>query len=165
MNSTKYIIDFLEEEKSEMWVINVGLKEKIYTKRDAFILLGVDKPIYSETNQYMGGIQVYKKSNYTQKFLSELLYYSQDKRIITDDNNTQGYENYPGFIENRHDQSVLSLLIKKYGINKGGENGVNLKQYYKTIFLPDIFCIFRKEYFKNYNDIHKKCIIDKERLK
>lgn len=164
MNSTQFIIDFLKEQNTEMWVVNVGLKEKFYTKRDAFILLDVDKPIYSETDQYMGGIQVYKKSNYTEKFLKELLFYSQDKRIITDNNNTQGFDNYEGFVENRHDQSILSLLIKKYGIAKEGKNGVYLKQFYETksIFLPEIFCIFRRDIFKNYRDIQNKCILKKK---
>ena len=160
MNSTNYIIDFLNKQASEMWMIRLGIKEKNYSKRDAFILLGVDMPIYSETYQFMAGIQIYKKSKYTEKFLEELLYYSQDKRIITDDNNTQGFDNYPSFIDHRHDQSILSLLIKKYGIANAGKTNLNLDEYFKNkpIFLPDIFCIYRRINFKNYEDLKKKCI-------
>ena len=76
MNSTYQVIDFLKEQNAEMWMNRLTLKEKIWSKRDAFILLGVDMPFYSETNQYMGGIQIYRKSKYTEKFLEELLYYS-----------------------------------------------------------------------------------------
>ena len=97
MNSTYQVIDFLKEQNAEMWMNRLTLKEKIWSKRDAFILLGVDMPFYSETNQYMGGIQIYRKSKYTEKFLEELLYYSQDKRIITDEPNTQGVKNYSKF--------------------------------------------------------------------
>jgi hypothetical protein len=39
------------------------------------------------------------------------LTYCKDERIITDIPNTCGYGNYPGFIEHRHDQSILSILV------------------------------------------------------
>ena len=110
MNSSHNIIEFLNSQNEEMWMIRLHYPEKKYTKRDAFILLGVDMPFYSDTSQYMAGIQVYRKSKFTEKFLEELLYYSQDKRIITDDPNTQGFPNYNNFVDNRHDQSILSLL-------------------------------------------------------
>jgi hypothetical protein len=160
MNSTKYIINFLKEQKADMWMIRLCTLEKKYTKRDAFILLGVDMPIYSETYQYMAGIQIYKKTKYTEKFLEDLCFYSQDKRIITDDKNTQGINNYPGFIAHRHDQSILSLLIKRYGTVNSGKTNINLKHYFGTqsIYLPDIFCIFRRKYFKNFEHLKKKCI-------
>ena len=64
MNSTQYIIDFMNEQKLDMWMIYMHIKERLFTKRDAFILLGLDEPIYTESNQYKATIQVYKKSNY-----------------------------------------------------------------------------------------------------
>lgn len=161
MNSTFKIIKFLEEQKAEMWMIQLGnyCIEKRYTKRDAFILLGADSPFYTDTNQFMAGIQVYKKSKYTEKFLEELLYYSQDKRIITDEPNTQGYKNYKEFKDNRHDQTVLSLLIKKYGEANSGKTNLNISLIKKNIIImPYIFCIYRKTHFINYNDIRNKCI-------
>ena len=159
MNSTYQVIDFLKEQNSEMWFDRITLKEKEYSKRDVFILLGVDMPFYRETYQYMGGIQVYKKSKYTEKFLEELLYYSQDKRLITDNPNTQGQPNYPGFKDNRHDQSILSLLIKKYGIANSGRPNLSLDEIFKRkrILMPNIFCIYRKRPFKDYEDIKQKC--------
>ena len=69
--------------------------------------MGLDTPFYSETNQYMAGIQIYKKSNYTVKFIQEWLHYSQDKRIITGSPNVMGQDNYPGFIESRHQTHCL----------------------------------------------------------
>ena len=159
MNSTYQVIDFLKDQNSEMWFDRITLKEKEYSKRDVFILLGVDMPFYRETYQYMGGIQVYKKSKYTEKFLEELLYYSQDKRLITDNPNTQGQPNYPGFKDNRHDQSILSLLIKKYGIANSGRPNLSLDEIFKRkrILMPNIFCIYRKRPFKDYEDIKQKC--------
>ena len=105
-------------------------------------------------------IQIYRKSKYTEKFIDELLYYSLDKRIITDDNNTLGFKNYKEFRDNRHDQTVLSLLIKKYGeLFSGKTNNNNTGQYEQsTIKVPSIFCIYRRTPFNNYDDIRNKCM-------
>ena len=160
MNSTYQIIDFLKEQNAEMWMDRLPFLEKCYSKRDAFVLLDVDTPFYSETYQYMAGIQVYKKSKYTEKFIEELLYYSQDKRIITDEPNTQGLNNYPGFRANRHDQTVLSLLIKKYGEANSGKSNMSLEEYFKRkkIVMPNIFCIYRRRSFNNFDDLWNKCL-------
>ena len=55
-------------------------------------------------------------------FLQKLIKYSTDKRIITDDPNTLGLPNYPGFRDNRHDQTVLSILFKKYKFSNLDKN-------------------------------------------
>ena len=159
MNSTYLIIDFLEKQKAEMWMVRLDYIEKQYTKRDAFILLGADLPFYTDTNQYMAGIQIYQKSKFTEKFLEEVLYYSQDKRIISDEPNTLGLKNYKEFVDNRHDQSVLSILIKKYGQANSGKTNMKINKIRKqNILMPFIFCIYRRKSFLNYDDIKKKCI-------
>ena len=160
IDTTYKIINFLKEQNAEMWAIQLNdCVEKKYTKRDAFILLGADSPFYTDTNMYMAGIQVYRKSKFTEKFLEELLYYSQDKRIITDEPNILGKQNYEEFIDNRHDQSVFSLLIKKYGQANSGMTNMNISSIkMKNITMPYIFCIYRTEFFKDYNEIKEKCI-------
>lgn len=159
MNSTSIIIDFLTKRKAEIWAIQTHYIEKQYTKRDAFILLGADMPFYTETPHYMAGIQIYRKSKFTENFLEEVLYYSQDKRIITDEPNTLGFNNYKGFKDNRHDQTVLSIMIKKYGQANSGKTNLNVNQLKKqNNIMPYIFCIYRRKFFKNYDDIIKKCI-------
>ena len=158
MNSTWKIIEFLEKKEADMWAIQTHYIERWYTKRDAFILLGADMPFYSETPQYLAGIQVYKKSKFTEKFLEEVLYYSQDKRIITDDPNSLGYKNYKRFRDNRHDQTILSIMIKKYGQANFGKTNISLNKLQKQKnFMPYIFCIYRRKFFKNYDDIRNKC--------
>ena len=47
-------------------------------------------------------------------FVSEWLTYAQDARAITDDDNVLGSNNYPDFREHRHDQAIMSLLVKKW---------------------------------------------------
>ena len=159
MNSTYLVIDFLKKQNSEMWAIRLNYKERLYSKRDAFILMGVDMPFYSETYQYMAGVQIYRKSKYTEKFLEQLLFYSQEQRIILDTPNALGVENYQGFIDNRHDQTVLSLLTKKYGESNSGNPILSPEEINNsTLKLPNIFCIFRRLEFKNFSDLKEKCI-------
>lgn len=92
------------------------MKEKIWTKRDAFILMDCDSPKYSESWQRLTSFSLWKKSKFTMDFIDELLSYSQDERIITDLENQCECPNYPEFKEHRHDQSIFSLLTKKYNL-------------------------------------------------
>ena len=159
MNSSRLLIDFLKENNASMWFNRLTLKERKYSKRDAFIIMGVDNPVFSETNQYMAGIQIYVKSDYTMKFIQEWLTYCQDKRIITNDKNTLGQPNYNGFIENRHDQTALSLLTKKYGEANAGSPNLTLEELKqrKSIIMPNILCMYRRRAFKDYDNLKEKC--------
>ena len=145
------LVDFLNERKAEMYLHRLPHLEKFYTKRDAFILMGVDLPFYSETGQFNAAFQVYKKSKFTEIFLEEYLYYAQDKRIITDDKNELGMPNYDGFIDHRHDQSILSLLTKKYSqVNANKMNiDVNIVKNF-TELMPTIFYHYRSGGYDDY---------------
>ena len=142
-----------------MFNFSLNVLEKYYSKRDAFILLDADSPIYTDTFQYMAGIQIYKKSKFTENFLEKLLSYSTDKRIITDDPNTQGLPNYHEFIDNRHDQTVLSLLFKKFRFSNKDKNKTTADDLNKINynFKTKIFCIYRSIPFKNIYDLRKIC--------
>ena len=93
-----------------------GFTEKIYSKRDAFILMDCDSEQYANTPQRLSGFIFLKKSPATVALIDEFLEYMQDPRIVTDMPNQLGKENYEGFKDNRHDQTVWSLLTKKKGI-------------------------------------------------
>lgn len=159
-NSTQLLIDFLIANNASMWMNRLTLKERKFSKRDAFIIMGLDTPYFSETNQYMAGIQIYKKSNYTVKFIQEWLNYCQDERIISDDKNTLGQPNYKGFVENRHDQTALSLLIKKYGEANAGNPNMTPEevQKRKSIIMPNILCMYRRRPFRDYEQLKEKCM-------
>ena len=113
MDAAQKLVDFLNKKNTDMYLHRLPHLERQYTKRTAFILLGVDDPFYAETGQFNAAFQIYRKTKFTEYFLKEYLYYAQDKRIITDDSNEMGEENYHEFKDHRHDQSILSLLIKK----------------------------------------------------
>lgn len=89
---------------------------KEYCKRDAFVLMGLDTPHFTDTLQCGAGVFVCRKTAFSIRFVQEWLQYACDPRIITDMPNTQGLPNYPEFKDHRHDQSILSLLVRKYEI-------------------------------------------------
>ena len=120
INKIQYLIDCMEKEKVDIMVFSLEDKmlEKKYTKRDAFILMGCDSVEYTDTPQTLATYVLFKKSDFVEKFLLEDLEYAQDIRIISENENTQGEPNYPEYIAHRHDQSVWSLMTKKYGVKR-----------------------------------------------
>lgn len=92
--------------------------EKRWTKMDAYILMNISKNIINnvkETPQVWAGLIFIRKNFETIRFVTEWLTYVQDQRISTDISSIFSKE--PNvFEQNRHDQTVLSLLCKKYFI-------------------------------------------------
>ena len=158
VDSAQKLVDFLKEKKLDMYLHRLPHLERQYTKRDAFILLGVDQPFYAETGQFNAAFQIYRKTKFTEFFLEEYLYYAQDKRIITDDANELGVGNYDDFRDHRHDQSILSLLTKKYGqVNANKTNlDINLIKNYQEV-MPTIFCHYRQRGVGSYEDLKEMC--------
>ena len=91
------------------------LIERNWVKRDALILMDMDREEVLNSAQVGATFILIKKSKFSVNFFEEFLHYAQDERIITDSPSTLGKE-HKGFKENRHDQSIFSLLCKKYNL-------------------------------------------------
>ena len=87
-----------------------------WTKRDAFILMGVDDPKFREPNQIQVGWSAWTKSGACFKLLDDWQRYAEDRRICSDDENVLGQPNYEGFQENRHDQSIYTNLVFQHNL-------------------------------------------------
>ncbi len=127
------LIEISSETGQDLIVFDLQHMERDWTKRDAFVLMDCDSPKYSDSRQRLGSFSLWKKSDFTVDFISEFLCFAQDERLITDMENQCGYSNYPGFKEHRHDQSIFSLLTKKYNLSiyrDPSQFGNNLKHYY-----------------------------------
>ena len=96
---------------------STDVSENVYTKRDLLKFLDCDKPEYFNHGQIGGGIYFAKKNELSLSFLSDYKKICDIDHLI---NNDKSYhEEYPEFLDHRHDQSVLSLLIKsKYTMLK-----------------------------------------------
>ena len=88
------------------------------TKRDCFLLMGLDDEKYYRDIQCAAGYVFLRKNNFTMNFVKEWLKYSTDPRALTDQSNELGESNTSVFTHHRHDQSIYSLLISKYNVNK-----------------------------------------------
>ena len=88
---------------------------KKWTKRDCFVLMDADSEEYYNAKQVVASYHLYKKNKKNLEFVEQWLSYCKYPRILTDMLNTCGLENFPELIDHRHDQSILSILTKKYG--------------------------------------------------
>ena len=120
INKIQYLIDCMEQEETPLMIFSLEREriEKGNTKRDAFVLTGCDEARYTDTPQSIGGDFVCKKAPEVKAYLDEVLQYAQDIRIISDKPNVMGLPNYAEFADHRHDQSVISLMSKKYGFKR-----------------------------------------------
>jgi hypothetical protein len=116
VGSIQPLIDICTHTGKDVIVFNTKVTEKCYTKRDAFIILDCDTPEYTDSLQRMGGFVFLRKSKFARDFINAFLEHAQDKRLITDMDNVMGLPNYECFQDHRHDQSILSLISKKYKV-------------------------------------------------
>lgn len=105
-----------ETNMGEKGIVTFGIcaTNKEYCKRDAFVLMGLDTPDFTDSPQRTASVFVCKKNDFSINFVEEWLRCSCDPRINTELPNTQRLPNYPEFIEHRWDQSIMSLLCQKY---------------------------------------------------
>jgi len=109
---------------------------RLWTKRDTFVLMGFDKEEYYDTPQIDSSYQFYKKCEYTKSFIEEYLYYCENRNIITDLPNITK-DNLVEFKDHRHDQSIASLMAIKHNIKlypEPSEWGNHLKRPYPQLF-------------------------------
>lgn len=143
-NITKFI------QKKDIWISDLPLLEKQFTKMDTFILMDCLSKEYLQTNQIQGGFIAVRKTKSTIKFVEEWLEYCSNYSIISASENKLGIENDSSFISHREDQSVLSLLTKKHKIEphtdptQYGRLPIMYKNNQKFIYSPKFKN--RKEY-------------------
>ena len=97
--------------------------EEDWTKRDAMLLMGVESEChecverFDRAPQLSAGFVCVRKGFKGMSFVSEWLTYCQDRRIVSDNDDFVSRRcRPPAYRHNRHDQTVLSLLGKKWGI-------------------------------------------------
>lgn len=88
--------------------------EEQWTKGELFEAMECDREFYRRSNQIMSTLFMIKKDDTAIRFIEDYYKYCCEKINITDEN-IIGYHQSNKFIEHRHDQSIFSLLYKKYG--------------------------------------------------
>jgi hypothetical protein len=89
--------------------------EKMWTTKEIFNVIDIDmNSQYAEEGQYLGGVLIMKKTQHLMNYISEFEKIIDTNSLLCTDfyNNT---EQCKDFTENRHEQSVSSLLRKTMG--------------------------------------------------
>ena len=101
-------------------ILNLNLKNLTFPLREEFKFTKSDLFEYfkviknrevTHTPQFWAGNIFLKKNNFTDKFVQNWLDVFKNRFDLIDDTESK-IENFPKFIENRHDQSVFSILCK-----------------------------------------------------
>jgi hypothetical protein len=87
-----------------------------WTKRDCFYYMGCDERRYWRACQMQATFSIWSGSA-ASEFVSEWLRWCCDRRCLTDEPNQCGLPNLTGFKDHRHDQSILSNLCTKCGVD------------------------------------------------
>lgn len=116
MKDVTPVIDILKS--SEVWITEIPLIEKQWTKRLCFVKMGCEGEKFEETCQVAGGYIAVKKSEFTVKLIQEWLNYACDYELLSslDRSDKEAENEIPEFIKHIEDESIWSLLTKKYNI-------------------------------------------------
>lgn len=96
----------------DIWLYGLPLIEKQFTKPELFAYMDCNDNKYKETNQFSGTFMLFKISDKSKKFVKEWLEYCKTPGLLS----PETICNSEGFIAHREDQSIISLLAKKYNI-------------------------------------------------
>lgn len=99
--------------KSGIWISDIPLLEKNFTKHNCFKYMNCLERDYKDTNQIQATFFMAINSEKTRKFVETWLAYCKDMRILS---SKDEIEENKDLIAHREDQSILSLLCKKEGI-------------------------------------------------
>ena len=99
-------LDVLEESDQGIISFQLPLLDRQFTKRVVLDYFQTD----GRTGQYMSTMVLLKKTPHSVKIIEE--WYKHMRYEWIDDTHSQ---EYPEFIDNRQDQHIYSMIVKKYG--------------------------------------------------
>ena len=154
----------LEESRKSVLFFEQPLLARQFTKAETFHLLECDD--YSG-NQLLGGYIFLKKCSESILYMQDWLHAMSDIRILSGEHFLSNIQEFKNFVSHREDQSVLTILAKKWGIEghrDPSDFGIFPWQYmragkyhpkkYPNSHYPVILLCVRKndpvEYEKNY---------------
>ena len=113
--------------------------QAMYTKRDCLVLLDADRPEDWQRRQLDAAFQLYRAGPRAREFLTELREAMRDPRVLTDNVNSCGKPNLPGFRDHRHDQSVLTIMAARHGIETFRSPSADMSEGDMASAYPKIF--------------------------
>ncbi len=115
VDSPEPLIDLCAKHPQGMILFDARpLTNRQFTKRDCFIRLGCDEPLYWDSRKVIATLLVVRKTASTVAFIKEWLSFCEDRAALTDDANICGQPDLPGYLQHRWDQAILSVLAAKH---------------------------------------------------
>ena len=107
-------IDMAQQNNS--LTFEVGYPEFLYTKMDTYLRIFPDTFQHGSTGQRCSGIFFLKNNQQNKNILDELKVLHVENNYINVTDEPSIVPNSPSFVEHRHDQSIFSLITKKYNM-------------------------------------------------
>ena len=123
---TNDIMVWKNKPNEPVWYMKNWCKMDVINKYNMF-----DKVFSENAEDCWGGALIVKKNENTTKYIQEWLDMGCNYNDITDEKSNA--QNSPLFIEHRHDQTLLSLVLHKYNINM---------QIFEKKYLQNVRCPF-----------------------
>jgi hypothetical protein len=115
LSEKKYLLDYIDIVKQDKIIgCDTHCIEKVWNKRDLIDFLDMDNDEYLTTTQHQAGALMIFVCDKTRHLVNEWYMLACDYHTI--DDSPSILPNYPEFKEHRHDQSIFSLLTKKYNL-------------------------------------------------
>lgn len=162
LNDVKYLIKALDKRGDDILCFDLGPghMERKYTQPKCFEIMGCDSSKYKDTNQRLATFIVIKKSDKSLNFVKEWLSLCCNANLLKTDTEIEIKKIEPAFIKHLEDQSIFSLLTKKYDFKPGRNpsqwgNGRGIVKVFRNTVLdhrnreyPTMFFLHRQ---KKYN--------------
>jgi len=150
LRSPAPLIKKMEHLSQDIGLFELPLIEKQWTKKNVFKFFGVcDTHEFANTNQVSASFQLIKKTDFSLLFYSRYLNICQIESLIDDSLMPQDKNSF--FIENRHDQSILSLLSKTYKIRPFAD--ISQLQYFPQAYAGAPPSRYKNDIIYLYGDI------------
>jgi hypothetical protein len=117
--SLQFFLDWMKaHEQSVMPGIQIpwGGPMSMWTKRDAFVSMSMDTPSVHAAAPIQASFSIWINGLDSKEIVAEWMNLSAQRQLISDDPSVMGLPELSGYKEHRHDQSLLSLVCLKQGI-------------------------------------------------
>lgn len=147
----------------DIFAVQLPYIEEEFTKLESFKLMNMDEERYKKTNQFQASYMAFRKSQRSISFVKDWLTYGQQIDIISPYHNVG--QQMPNFSDHRMDQSIFSLLCKKYNIVNRSEitqfalfgypfmRGITYRKKYVKSKYPILIFLHRTKNFPRWDDI------------
>lgn len=113
VNNIRYLTDTMNKDGVDIMVFELPLLERQFTKKETFIYMDY---MDFDQNQILSGYIVIRKNEKTISLIEEWLRYMKIEKIVAGSHFSEKVDEFPDFIAHREDQSVFSIVCKKYNI-------------------------------------------------